>query len=247
MVNYFMMALGQLTDPRLRGVLWLGIFGALVVFAALWAGVWWFLHSFDPSAVWGLSTLMDWFGDYVDWIAGIAFVGAMLVATFLMFPAIVTIVVGLLLDRVADAVEARHYVEMGPARHQPLTETLLSTVKFAVVVVLLNLLVLPLYLVLILLPGANVVLYYLLNGYLVGREFFELAAFRRLPAREATRLRRAYRSRVLVAGIVVTFLMTVPVVNLLAPVVGTAFMVHVAHDLMRRRQIALAAGGSVAG
>jgi len=241
------MALGQLTDPRLRGVLWMGIVGALVVFALLWAAVWWFLLAFDPSAIWGLSTLMDWFGDYVDWIAGVAFAGAMLVATFLMFPAVVTIVVGLFLDKVADAVDARHYPELGPPRRQPLSETVISTVKFAVIVILLNILILPLYLVLMLVPGGSVVLYYLLNGYLVGREFFELAAFRRLDAAAATRLRRAYRSRVLAAGIVLTFLMTIPVVNLLAPVLGAAFMVHVAQDLMRRRETVPAAGGSVVG
>ena len=247
MITYFAMALGQLTDPRLRGVLWMGILGALAVFALLWAAVWWFLLAFDPSAVWGLSTLVEWFGDYFDWVAGVAFVGAMLVATFLMFPAVVTIVVGLFLDKVADAVEARHYPDLVAPRPQPLSETLISTVKFAVIVILLNILVLPLYLALMLVPGGTLVLYYLLNGYLVGREFFELAAYRRLDPIAATRLRRAFRSRVLVAGIALTFLMTIPVVNLLAPVLGAAFMVHVAHDLMRRRAIVPAAGGSADG
>jgi CysZ protein len=246
MIRYFAMAVGQLADPRIRGVLWLGVLGALAVFACLWAAVWWLLTAVDPSAIWGLSTLIDWFGDYVDWIAGIAFAGAMLIATFLLFPAVVTIVVGLFLDRVADAVEARHYPDLGAPRHQPLLETLASTVKFAVVVVLLNVLVLPLYLLLFFLPPANLVLYYLLNGYLVGREFFELAAFRRMPAAEAVRLRRGFRARVLLAGVILTFLMTVPVVNLLAPVLGAAFMVHVAHDLMRRRALMPATAGPVA-
>ncbi len=247
MIRYFTLAVGQLTDPRMRGVLWLGVLGALVIFIVLWAAVWWFLQMFDPSAVWGLSTLIEWSGDYFAWVAGAAFIGAMLVATFLMFPAVVTIVVGLFLDRVADAVEARHYPELGAPRPQPLTETLLSTVKFALVIVLLNILILPLYLILILVPGGSLVLYYLVNGYLVGREFFELAAFRRLAPREATRLRRAFRSRVLLAGIILTVLMTIPVVNLLAPVLGAAFMVHVAHDLMRRQAIMPAAGGPSVG
>ncbi len=246
MVRYFAMALGQLTDPRMRGVLWLGVLCALAIFVVLWAAVWWLLLMFDPSAIWGLSTLIGWFGDYFDWIAGVAFFGAMLVATFLMFPAVVTIVVGLFLERVADAVEARHYPDLGAPRPQPLMETLLSTIKFAIVVILLNILILPLYLALLFLPPANLVLYYLLNGYLVGREFFELAAFRRLAPAEATRLRRAFRSRVLVAGIIVTFLMTIPIVNLLAPVLGAAFMVHVAHDLMRRQAVVPATGGPAA-
>jgi uncharacterized protein involved in cysteine biosynthesis len=60
-------------------------------------------------------------------------------------------------------------------------------------------------------------------------------------------VRRAYRSRVLGAGIILTFLMTIPVVNLLAPVLGAAFMVHVAHDLMRRQEIVPATGGAAGG
>lgn len=237
MIRYFAMAVGQLSDPRMRGVLWMGILGALAVFAMLWAAVWWLVAAFDPSTIWGVSTLVEWFGEYFEWIANIAFFGAMLVATFLLFPAVVTIIVGLFLDRVADAVEARHYPDLDAARPQPLSEVVISTVRFAAVVVLLNVLILPLYLLLFFLPPANLVLYYLLNGYLVGREFFELAAFRRMAPEEATRLRRGFRSRVLLAGVILTFLMTVPVVNLLTPVLGAAFMVHVAHDLMKRREI----------
>lgn len=237
MLGHFTKAMGQLTDPRMRGVLWLGVLGALALFAVLWAGAWWLLSMFDMSEVWGVSWLIDWFGDYFEWLADIAFIGTMLTATFLMFPAVVTIVAGLFLDRVAAAVEARHYQDAGPPREQPVSETLLSTVKFAVTVILLNILVLPLYLLLFIIPGANLVLYYMLNGYLVGREFFELAAFRHMEPGAATRLRRAYRSRVLLSGVVVTFMMTIPVVNLLAPVLGAAFMVHVSQDLMRRQAL----------
>ena len=244
MIGHFAKAVGQLTDPRMRGVLWMGILGALAVFALLWAAVWWLLTMFDPSSIWGLSWLIDWFGEYFDWLANLAFLAAMLAATFLMFPAVVTIVVGLFLDRVAGGVEARHYPDLGPPRDQPISETLFSTVKFAVVVILLNVLILPLYLLLFLLPPLNLVLYYLLNGYLVGREFFELAAFRRMDPDAATRLRRAYRPRVLLAGVVLTFLMTIPVVNLLAPVLGAAFMVHVTHDLMHRQALLTGSGES---
>ena len=223
----------------MRRVLWLGIAGALGIFAALWAGVWWLLANVDPASIWGLSTIVEWMGGLFDWLAGFAFFAAMLVATFLLFPAVVTMVFGLFLDQVADVVEGRHYPELGAPRKQSLLETLASTAKFAAIVILLNLLVLPLYLILLFIPGANLVLYYLLNGYLIGREFFELAAFRRMEPGEAHRLRRAWRGKVMTAGVMLTFLMTVPVVNLLAPVLGAAFMVHVAHDL-RRRQAAKA-------
>jgi len=234
MIAHLSRSIAQLSDPRLRNVILFAVLGAAAVCAALWGAAWWLTTHFDPSGIWGLSWLSEQMGETFDWMAGIAFFATMLIATFLMFPAVVTVVVGLFLERVADAVEDRHYPQAGPARAQPIPEILASTLKFAAVVVLLNLLVMPLYLVLLFIPGANLVLYYLLNGYLIGREYYELVAFRRLPAREATRLRRRFRSRVLIAGVVVTFLMTVPVVNLIAPVIGAAFMVHVTHDLLRR-------------
>lgn len=241
MLTYFFMAVAQLTEPRMRGVLLAGVFGALAVFSVLWAVVWWLLIHIDPNSIWGLSTIVSWLGQTFDWLAGFAFFGAMIVATFLMFPAVVTIVVGLFLDRVAAIVEERHYPELGPARDQPILETVFSAIKFAAVVILLNLVVLPIYVILIFIPGANIVLYYLLNGYLVGREFFELAAFRRMTEADAHRLRRAYRGKVLLAGVILTFLMTVPVVNLLAPVLGAAFMVHVTQDLLRRQSVKIPA------
>lgn len=236
MFGYLAKAFAQLTDPKLRGVLWFGIFGALAVFAALWAGTWWLLSVIDPSSIWGLGWLIEMLGETVGWIAGLAFFGTMLVLTFLMFPAVVTILVGLLLEKVVDAVEARHYPELGEPRRQGIGEILGSTVKFALTLILLNLLSLPLHLILIFIPGANLVLYYLLNGYLIGREYFELVAYRRLTPGEAIQLRRENWTRVLLAGVVLTFLMTIPVVNLIAPVLGVAFVAHLAHDLMRRRR-----------
>lgn len=238
MIGYFGKAVGQLTDPRLRRVLWLGVLGAIGVFAMLWAAVWWMLGWIDPSSIWGLGGLMEWLGETFDWIAGIAFLAGLLVATFLMFPAVVTVIVGFLLDEVAAAVEARHYPGAGDPRRQPMMEVLGSTLKFAAIVILLNLLILPVYLILFVVPPLNLILFYLLNGYLIGREYFELVAFRWLPPETATRLRRQYRARVLLAGVVLTFCMTVPVVNLFAPVLGVAFMVHVVHDIMRRAGVA---------
>ena len=235
MLTQFMKAASQLTDPRMRRVLWLGIAGATTIFALLWAVVWWLLANIGPASIWGLSTIIEWLGEAFDWVAGLAFIGTMLVATFLLFPAVVTMVFGLFLDQVAEVVEQRHYPDLGAARKQPLLETLASTAKFAAIVILLNLLVLPLYLILMFIPGANLLLYYLLNGYLIGREFFELAAFRRMESGEAHRLRRAWRGKVMTAGVMLTFLMTVPIANLLAPVLGAAFMVHVTQDLMRRQ------------
>ena len=105
---------------------------------------------------------------------------------------------------------------------------------FILVTLLLNLLVLPLYLVLIWIPPLNLLLFYLLNGYLLGREYFEMVAVRRLDLKEAKGLRRGSRGRMILAGAVITFLLTIPLVNLVTPIIATAFMLHVFEDLRRR-------------
>jgi CysZ protein len=91
-----------------------------------------------------------------------------------------------------------------------------------VVAVALNLLALPLYL----LPGPNLVVFLALNGYLLGREYFELVAQRRMSPLDAARCRRAVRARVWAAGAMIAVLLMVPLVNLIAPVIAIAFMVH---------------------
>jgi uncharacterized protein involved in cysteine biosynthesis len=76
--------------------------------------------------------------------------------------------------------------------------------------------------------------FYVLNGYLLGREYYETVALRRLDARLAGELRRRNRWRVFLAGVVITLMLTVPLLNLIAPVIATAFMVHI-FEIIRRR------------
>ena len=107
----------------------------------------------------------------------------------------------------------------------------------ALAVVGLNLLCLPLYLILMFVPPFNLVLYYLLNGYLYGREYFELVAHRRMDPMAARSMRQRNRGKVLFAGILLTFLLTIPIINFLTSVIATAFMVHVFHGLPGRKDV----------
>ena len=107
--------------------------------------------------------------------------------------------------------------------------------RFTVVVLAVNLL----GLVLLFVPGVNVVVWWLVNGYLLGRLYFELAALRFHPYAEVTALRRLFAGRIFLGGLLIAAFVAIPIVNLAAPLVGTAFMVHVHKDLMRR----LAQGG----
>ena len=98
--------------------------------------------------------------------------------------------------------------------------------RFALVVVVINLVALPVYLVLLLFPPFNLFVFYAVNGYLLSREYFELVALRRTDMTTARALAKSNRVRLFASGVVIAFLLTVPFVNLLAPIVGTAMMVH---------------------
>jgi CysZ protein len=135
---------------------------------------------------------------------------------------------------VIEAVERRYYPDLPPAPGMSFAQSTLGAIRFALVALALNLLVLPLYL----LPGANVILYLALNGYLLGREYFEQVAQRRLDWRSVAQLRRADRTRLWWAGVWIAALLTVPVLNLIAPVIATCFMVHLFEGPSRRGRAA---------
>jgi uncharacterized protein involved in cysteine biosynthesis len=229
-------AFGQLSDPAFRRVLVRSVLAALVVFVAVWVAAWFGL-SWAGEALSGWLAAQEPGGFWVEvvgWVFGAAGVMGVLIASFFLFPGVMLVALTLMLDDIAQAVERRHYPELPPARAQPLGEAVLAALAFAVVMLLLNLLALPFYLLLLFVPPLNLFVFYLLNGYLLGREYFELVAARRFDAAGVRRLRRKYRGRVMLAGVVIAFLLTVPIVNLVTPIVAAGFMLHVFERLRRR-------------
>lgn len=238
MISALMKSFAQAGDPAFRTVFLRSLWLSLGAFAALWALAWfalawlggdlaaWIAES-DPESAWVRV---------FEWAYRAASVAGVLVASLFLFPAVMAGVMAILLDEVAAAVERKHYPGLGPARAQPIGEAVLAGLGFAAAALLLNLLALPLYLVLLFVPPFNFFVFYLLNGYLLGREYFELVAVRRHSMATVRRLRRAFRGRVLLAGAVIAFLLTLPLINLAMPIVATAFMLHVFEDLHRRAE-----------
>ncbi len=93
--------------------------------------------------------------------------------------------------------------------------------------ILLNILVLPIYLVAIFIPPIFACIFYGLNGYLLSREYFELVSLRHQDKNMARQLRKANGLKVFLAGVIIAFLITVPIVNLFVPILATAFMLHI--------------------
>jgi uncharacterized protein involved in cysteine biosynthesis len=199
----------------------------LAVVAGLVAAAWLLLARLSLIGI-------GWVDTAIDLLAG----AGVLVVAWLLFPVTISVVVGFFLEQVAEAVERRYYPDLGPPRAQPVAEQVAGGLRFALVALGLNLLALPLYLAGIFLPPLNVFVFYGLNGYLLGREFYELVALRRFDQRQVQVLRRAHGGRSFLAGVVIAFLLTVPFVNLIAPVIATAFMVHL-FEAWRRAEAAI--------
>jgi uncharacterized protein involved in cysteine biosynthesis len=211
-------SLRDLDLPVVRRTMRLAALIALVVLAALVAGTWAAMTQIALVATGWLDTTLDVLGGV-----------GILVAAWFLFPAALTGIAGFFLEDVADAVEARHWPEAGPPGRTGLAAALAGALRLFGLMLLFNRLALPLYFV----PVMNLLAFYAINGYLLGREYVELVASRRLAPDAVRALRRRHRLKLFGAGVTIALLLTVPVVNLLTPVIATVFMVHVFHGLRR--------------
>ena len=214
MRDAFSKALGQLTDSAFQRVIWTGVGVSTLVFGLLWVGSWYLLTNTAIFESWWLG----WLETVLDWLGGVA----VILITWLLFPAVASVVIGLLLDVIVTAVEKKHYPNFPTAPGASLSSTLISAIKLLVTMVVVNICLL----IFLLIPPVFPFVFYAANGYLLGREYFELVALRRAQPQDAKRLRRENRREIFASGVVVALLLTVPVVNIVAPVIGVAVMAH---------------------
>ncbi|MBY0430631.1 MAG: EI24 domain-containing protein [Rhodospirillales bacterium] len=227
MLAAFAKALAQMSDPRFMGVMTKAVLATVVLYALLIAGLSYGLTHLSLTA-------MPWLDSLIDWAGGIM----VALLALLLFPGIVVTVLSFLLEDIARAVEKRHYPHLPEPRSQSLGETLGGTLRFALAILGVTLVALPFYAI----PVVNLVAFPIIgvaaNGYLLSREYFELVAVRRLDAAQADVLRRRYSARLWLMGMAFACLMLVPLVNLVAPVIATAAMVHVFESLRSKPQAA---------
>ncbi len=215
MLSGLIKALFQLFEPNFNKVLRRGLLVSLGVFAALIVVLNVGLGLVSVTEIGWLDTMVDVLGGFAIFFVGL-----------LLFPGLIGIVMSFFLDAAAAAVEAKHYPELPPAQGQSVREATLSSLKFSTFTLAVNLVVLPLYALLIFFPPFSLVLFYGVNGVVMGREYYETVALRRLTDAQAGTLRRRNRGKLFVVGAVTAFLFTIPIVNLVAPLIATAWMVH---------------------
>ena len=161
MVLAFSRALTLLKERAFWRVLWHGILITTAAFIGLYIIVWAVLAHVSVADIWWIDIL-------VDVVGGLA----VLVLTWLLFPAVATLMISLFIERIITAVETQYYPHLPAPVPLPLWQTITVALKFTSVMVVLNLIALPLYLV----PILNLIVFYGLNAYLLGREYFEMVA-----------------------------------------------------------------------
>jgi len=226
MLDAAIKALTQILSPPMRSILWRSIGLALVLITVL--------------AI-GLQRLLSWFATYGEdwaeallgpgfhtplnvlaWVVSIAAgLGVVLGGIFLM-PAITSLVASVFVDDVADHVELEHYPAERPGVALPLGVAMREGIKTALLTVLVYLVALPFVFV----AGAGLLVFFIATAWLLGREYFELAAMRFRSPAEAKAMRRDNAAIIFTAGLIIAAFVSIPIVNLATPLFGMAFMVH---------------------
>ena len=224
-LSSFFAALGQLGDRRFRKVLFLGIALTLALLIAATAGLVVLVQSLVTDEV-GLPLIgqVTWLDD----ILSASSVLLMLVLSiFLMIP-VASAITSMFLDTVADAVEAVHYPGLPPATPVPFGDAVRDTVNFLGVLLLANILAIVLYLIF---SPAALFIFWGLNGFLLGREYFTLAAIRRVGRARAKELRKRHAGTIWLGGTLMAIPLSVPILNLVIPILGAATFTHIYHRL----------------
>ena len=228
MINDLSKAIAQIRDSKLLKVLLLSLALAVLVMALLIFGIAYLIGTWD-------ITTGSWFGiSFIDmalkWLVDTAGLALATIIALMLFPAAAIGLQSLFLDTVAKAVEKKHYPHLPAARRQRMTEIVWTALRLMAVVLSLNILLLFVWIILLIVatPLAPVP-YYLVNGYLLGREYFELLALRRMDPLQAAVLRKQKLGGNLMDGIVLTLLFTIPIVNLAGPMIAAAYMTHRFH------------------
>lgn len=219
-------ALSQILSPPMRSILWKSIGLALVLVVVLGIGLQRALSWLATSGeVWAEAMLGPGFHTTLDvlaWMLSIAAGLGVLAGAIFLMPAITSLVASLFVDDIAEIVEREHYPAERPGAALPFGVALTEGVKTALLTIVVYLVALPF----VFLAGAGFVVFYLATAWLLGREYFELAAMRfRTPA-EAKAMRQANGMTVFTGGLIIAAFVSIPIVNLATPLFGMAFMVH---------------------
>ncbi|AII85744.1 EI24 domain-containing protein [bacterium] len=216
----FLKSVAQFDDPKFRRVLWrgMGLTIALLIAACLLVN---FGINQLLSSAWAANLIGDqsWLGALIN-IGGVLFTIAL--SIWLMVP-VTSAIIALFLDEVAQAVEARHYPHLPKQTATKLQDQILVGIRFLGILLLANIGALILSMIL---PLLAPFVFWATNGYLMGREYFQMAAMRRMPRAQAQELYQRHQGSIWTAGILMAIPMSIPLVGLFIPILGAATFTH---------------------
>lgn len=220
-------AFAQITSPPFRAIVWKSLGLTLALLALVWLALtrilnWWLSQG---------AVVTD--HPMIATIAGFLAGAGLLVGLAFLIPPVSILVASFFADDIAARIEHEDYPHDPPGTPLPVARAILDAVKLALLALGVNLIAL----VLLLVPGINVVAFLLANTFLLGREYFAIAAGRFLPPQDIAAMRADNRFAVYCAGFMMALLLSIPIVNLFTPVFGTALFVHVFKGLSGRRAI----------
>ncbi|MBU2958166.1 EI24 domain-containing protein [Paracoccus sp. C2R09] len=211
----------DLLRPSVLKLVLIGLGLTVLLFVALQAAIFWAIRIWLPGGV-----ALPWIGtlDLGQTLSWTSLALFPVMGIFLMAP-VAAGFSGLFAERVAEAVEEMHY----PTRRGISPDFLDGVLEsLAVIAAVLGVTILSLILTPFLGPLAPV-LFFGANGWLLGREFFQMAARRHLPEGSAHDLRRSRSVAVTLTGVMVAVALAIPFVNIAVPLLAAASFTHLFH------------------
>ena len=215
MINLFLISVSQLPDPAFRRVIIKSILLSVLVFIFLAIIVWFVLSETNFFTFWVFEAFADMFGGITA-----------IVISWLLFPTLASFFITVFLEDIVEAVESRYYPNTLLEKINNPSATFVISLRFTVIALFLNILAIPFYFFTIWFPPLGIFVFYCLNSYLLGREYFELVALRHIKLKDISSMRRSNSWQLFLFGSVTTFLFTIPIINFLAPILGVAGMTH---------------------
>jgi CysZ protein len=228
-------ALAQMFTRPFRAVLWKSIGLATVLIIVIGIGL-------NRVLVWLAGVAQGWAEQTLGfttnmpvsalaWLLSFAAAVGIIVGSVLLMPAVTALVASLFVDEIGAAVERNHYPDEPVGKDLPLLRAVYEGTKTALLAIMIYLVALPFWL----LAGAGAVIFFLCTAFLLGREYFLLAAMRFESPAEAKQLRRMHQGTLFIAGLFIAAFVSIPIVNLATPLFGMAFMVHMHKRLVGAR------------
>lgn len=210
MIGAVAKAATDILSKPFRAILWKSLGLTVLLFVVMFFGVQLALSYWDLER-------FEWLEPVIAVLAGLG-----VLAAFILFaPPVTAIFAGLFLDHVAALIERTHYPQDHPGKSLPAGASLVTALRFALVVLAVNLLALPFLLV-----GIGAVAMLIANAFLLSREFFDMTSLRHLPRAEAVKLRQKHSRQIFLAGLLPAAFALIPFANLFMPLFSTSYFTH---------------------